>query len=360
VTAPRPPVVVAMSGGVDSSVAAALLVREGYDVTGVTLRLRPCGEGVDPGSCCGVDGIETARKVAARLGIPHEVFGVGVDFQERVLRPAWEDYAAGRTPNPCIRCNRDVKFDLLVQYAMALGAPQVATGHYARRGQSPDGAPVLRRGLDPGKDQSYFLFALGREGLARALFPLGALPKSEVRAMARELGLESADRPDSQDACLDCEEGFAEALRRAVGGEARPGALVDGEGRVLGRHEGIHRFTVGQRQGTGVAVGRRAWVRRIDAVDGTVVLTTDPADLLASSLEASGATWLCDPPAAPLHCAVQVRYRSPAAAAVVTPLHGDRFRVDFDGPARALSPGQAAVIYDGDRVLGGGFIDRAS
>lgn len=355
---PRPRVLVAMSGGVDSSVAAALLVRQGFDVVGVTLRLRPCGEGVDPGSCCGVDGVETARKVADHLGFPHEVFAVGTEFQERVLRPAWADYAAGRTPNPCIRCNREIKFDLLAQYGLLLGADRVATGHYARREEAADGRPVLRRGLDAGKDQSYFLFDLGAEGLRRAMFPLGGLHKHQVRALAAELGLASADRPDSQDACLVAEGGFAEALRRAVGGDAHPGRIVDREGRVLGAHEGIHRFTVGQRQGTGIALGRRAWVRSIDPADGTVVLTTDPADLQASVLEASGVSWLGDPPAGPVRCGVQVRYRSPAVAAVAMPLPGDRLRVDFDRPVRALSPGQAAVLYDGDRVLGGGFIDR--
>jgi tRNA-specific 2-thiouridylase len=348
-----------MSGGVDSSVAAALLAREGADLIGVTLRFRPCGEGVDPGSCCGIDGVATAKSVADRLGFPHEVFEVGVEFQERVLRPAWDEYAAGRTPNPCIRCNRDIKFDLLVEYSRMLGAAHVATGHYARLEVGPDGRPVLRRGLDATKDQTYFLFELGNDGLRRALFPLGHLTKAEVRVAARELGLASAERPDSQDACLDHEGGFAEALRIALHGTARPGLVVDTAGRVLARHDGIHRFTVGQRQGTGVALGRRAWVSRIDASDGTVVLTTDPNDLMARSLEASNCSWLRDPPDGPMPCAVQVRYRAPAVPAVVTLLDGGRVRVDFDRPIRAVTPGQAAVFYDGDTVLGGGWIDRA-
>jgi tRNA-specific 2-thiouridylase len=303
--------------------------------------------------------VATAKAVADRLGFPHEVFEVGVEFQERVLRPAWDEYSAGRTPNPCIRCNRDIKFDLLVQYSRMLGADHVATGHYARLEVGPDGRPVLRRGLDASKDQTYFLFELGSDGLRRALFPLGHLAKAEVRAAARDLGLASAERPDSQDACLDHEGGFAEALRIALHGVARPGVVVDTEGRVLGRHDGIHRFTVGQRQGTGVALGRRAWVSRIDASDGTVVLTTDPADLMARSLEASGCSWLRDPPGGPIPCAVQVRYRAPAVLAVVTPLDGGRVRVDFDRAIRAVTPGQAAVFYDGDAVLGGGWIDRA-
>ena len=318
-SAARPRIVVAMSGGVDSSVAAALLVREGADVVGVTLRLRPCGEGVDPGSCCGVDGVLTAKSVADRLGFAHEVFPVGVEFQERVLRPAWDEYAAGRTPNPCIRCNRDIKFGLLAEYARMLGADKVATGHYARLAIGPDGRPVLRRGLDASKDQTYFLFELGDDGFRKAVFPVGHLTKAEVRVAARELGLASADRPDSQDACLDHEGGFAEALRIAMRGVARPGRIADAEGRTLGEHDGIHRFTVGQRQGTGVALGRRAWVSRIDPTDGTVVLTTDPADLMARTLHASGCSWLRDPPDGPLRCAVQIRYRAPAVPAVVTP-----------------------------------------
>lgn len=355
----RTRVVVALSGGVDSSVAAALLVQAGYDVVGITLRLRPCGDGTDPRSCCGVDGEASARSVAGRLGFPHYTLDVRGSFEVLVLRPAWEAYAAGRTPNPCVGCNRDVKFGLLMQRARALGADLVATGHHARVEIGPEGEPVLLRGRDAGKDQSYFLFALGRERLARALFPVGGMTKDEVRALAADLHLASADRPDSQDACIASRDGFAEALRRELHGEARPGRIVDASGRLLGPHPGIHRFTVGQRKGTGVALGHPAWVRSIDAADGTVVLTEDPADLRAEGLVASGLTWLKDPPAEGFACTVQVRYRAPAVPATVDVGEGATASVRFERPVRAVTPGQAVVFYDGDRVLGGGWIDRA-
>lgn len=352
-------IVVAMSGGVDSSVAAALLVRAGFDVAGVTMRFRPCGEGVDPGSCCGIDGVATAKKVADRLGFSHEVFQVGLEFEDRVLRPSWDEYAAGRTPNPCVRCNREIKFDLLAEYALLMDADLIATGHYARIDLGSDGRPILRRGVDVSKDQTYFLFDIGLEGLQRAVFPVGHLSKPEVRAEARALGLASADRPDSQDACLAHEAGFAEALRISVNGTALPGLLKDRDGKVLGRHEGIHRFTIGQRQGTGVALGQRAWVSSIDATDGTVVLTTDPKDLLTSALKASMTTWLSTRFVGPTRCDVQVRYRSPAVPALVTPVDGGVCLVAFDRPVRAVAPGQAVVFYEGDVVLGGGRIDQS-
>lgn len=357
--ASRLPVVVALSGGVDSSVAAALLLRQGLDVIAVTLQLRPCGEGVEAGSCCGSRAIETARAVADRLGIPHEVLPVGTEFRDRVLRPAWDLYRQGRTPNPCLACNREIKFGVLWQYAAMLGASQVATGHYAMLEPAGDGDFALFRGRDRSKDQSYFLYDLPREVRGRVRFPLGSMTKAEVRALARDLGLASADRPESQDACLVAEGSFAEALRRAVDGEARPGVLVDREGREIGRHQGLHRFTVGQRQGIGVALGRRAFVRSLDPATGTVEVTTEEGDLRAGGAEVEAVRWWGPVPAGDFRCQVQVRYRSREAPALVTPQGTDRLMVRFDEPVRAVAPGQAAVLYAGDRVLAGGLITVA-
>ncbi len=349
-------VLVAMSGGVDSAVAAALLLEQGYDVQGVTLRL-----GADPStSCCDLGSLDSARAVAAHLGIPHHVWDAGPRFEERVLRPAWEDYARGRTPNPCIQCNHEVKFALLLERAAEHDAHAFATGHYARVEREAGGGLRLRRGADPRKDQTYFLYRMTADQLSRCRFPLGALTKPEVRAQAERLALPCADRPESQDACLVAAEGgFAEALRLRFGAPARDGEIRDPQGRVLGAHPGVHRFTLGQRRGTGVATGQRAYVSAIDAGQGVVTLTTDSADLLSTSLQASDLSWLPGArPEAPCQIAVQVRYRSPAVPARLEHLHDTTAVIRFETPQRAVTPGQAAVIYQGDRCLGGGPIRR--
>jgi tRNA-specific 2-thiouridylase len=363
-------IVVALSGGVDSAVAAALLRELGHELVALTLRFWLCDEGARGGSgraapgCCGLDGVEQARAVAAALAIPHYVVDCRERFERDVLRPAWDDYQRGRTPNPCVLCNERIKFGLLLEQAARLGAARVATGHYARIAEDAAGAPALLRGRDAAKDQSYFLFALGPEQLARARFPVGELTKGEVRAAARRLALPNAERAESQDACLGegrpGERGFAEALRRRFDAAPRPGPILDADGRPIGEHGGLHQFTVGQRRGLGVALGQRAWVAALDAERAAVTLVPDERALAARALETGALHWLVPPAARPARALVQLRYRHPAAPArLELDPDGTRARVHFDEAQRAVTPGQAAVLYDGERVLGGGWIERA-
>jgi len=351
----RERVVVAMSGGVDSSLAAALLREQGYEPIGATLRLRACEEGGRSRSCCGADGPIAARDVCGQLGMAHFLIDRAAVFEQLVLRPAWNEYARGRTPNPCIACNERIKFGALREFARAIDAPKIATGHYARL--QPDDRGVLRllRGRDPRKDQSYFLHSLTADQRAAAIFPLGEWTKIEAREMARQRGLTVADKAESQDACFVAEDAsFAETLRRRFGEAARPGAIVAADGRRLGGHAGVHLFTIGQRQGLGVALGRPAWVSEIDADAGAVRITDRADDLLAPAMIVDDFRW-AEPPRT-MTCGAQIRYRHPAAAATLEPLDGARVRVRFAEPQRAIAPGQAAVCYDGDRVVGGGWI----
>lgn len=353
---------VAMSGGVDSSVAAALLLEQGWQVIGATLRLHACEEAEPDRFCCGVDAEAAAKTVCDRLGIPHHVVSAGVPFEDWILRPAWEAYARGETPSPCPLCNRDLKLGLLLDTAVALGASHVATGHYAQRGGSDDD-PHLLRGHDGNKDQSYFLFTLSKEQLASAVFPLGGLTKPEVRARAEASGLINAQRRSSQDACLLGSDGqsFAELLRLRFGAPATAGELVDEAGRVLGHHRGAHLFTVGQRRGLGVALGRPAYVKQVDASCARVTLTTRPEALLATGLVAADTNWLAPqpPPGTTVRCEVQVRYRAAPVPCTATMGPDGTLALRFDRPQRAVTPGQAAVLYHGERVLGGGWILHA-
>jgi tRNA-uridine 2-sulfurtransferase len=354
-------VAVAMSGGVDSAVAAALLCDAGDDVIGLTARFWQCDEQTPRRGCCGLDAVVEARAAAGALGIPHYVVDCREEFERLVLRAAWEEYARGRTPNPCVHCNAAIKFGLLLDQARRLGAEHLATGHYATVLTDETGRPALLRGRDGQKDQSYFLFALDEHQLRAALLPLGGLTKDEVRQTARRRGLPNAERPESQDACLDPgEAGFAEALRQRFAAAARPGALIDDAGQQLGEHGGVHRFTVGQRRGLGVALGQRAYVLRIDAMRAEVVVGRDERGLAAPGLLASDVHWLVDlDEGAQRRCAVQIRYRHGAAPATIERTSSTEVRVLFDEPQRAVTPGQAAVLYDGPRVLGGGWIERA-
>ncbi len=351
---------VAMSGGVDSSVAAALLLEAGHDVVGMTLQLQPCRETPSGKSCCGLDGVVDARAVAGDLGIPHYVVECHEEFRESVLRYSWAEYARGKTPNPCIVCNKRIKFGVLLRFARRLGLSRIATGHYARLEMDAVGKPFLARSADRRKDQTYFLFSLSVEQLEASLFPLGRLTKTQVRELASRRGFRNAHREESQDACFAVKgEAYPEVLRRTFGGSARPGHFVDGRGTTLGSHSGFHRFTVGQRRGLGISLGRPAWVKSINPENADIVVTTQEEDLLSRGAVVTSVTWNASTPErGPFRCEVQIRYRHPPIPAIVENAGRDSARIWFDGTARAVTPGQAAVFYDGDRVLGGGWIDR--
>lgn len=361
-TDPRKPkkVVAAMSGGVDSSVAAWLMKEAGVEVVGITLRLRPCDEDqtVQRKACCGAEDSIHAKATAGRIGISHYFLDYQEEFRYWVLESAWNEYAKGRTPNPCVLCNRFLKFGKLYQYALEIGAEGIVTGHYARVKPLPSGGMGLFRGLDPLKDQSYFLFALQREVLDKCWFPLGELTKKEVRQLAKRIGLTNAEKQESQDACFGVPgEAFADTLRRVLGKDTTPGYFVDPEGRILGPHRGVHHYTLGQRRGLGVAMGKRAYVASIDPTTGTIVLSTEDDELQKTILEAREVNWLdLSFQKGPFRGSVQVRYTQKPVAAEITPLSEERIQVKFQERVRAITPGQAAVVYQEDQVVCGGWI----
>jgi tRNA-specific 2-thiouridylase len=352
-------IVVAMSGGVDSSVAAALLAEQGHDVIGLSMQLYDQSEGQTSfGSCCSLDDLHDARRVAAAINVPHYILNFEKQFNDQVISNFVSEYAAGRTPLPCAHCNGDLKFATLAERARGFGADAVATGHYARVERGGDGRRVLRRGADPAKDQSYFLFSLTQEQLAGALFPVGDLPKDEVRAYARRRRLPVADKPDSQEICFIPDHDYRAFVTKRVPQAAREGAFVDEEGHVLGSHAGIHRFTVGQRKGLGLSspTGVPMYVLALRPADQRVVVGPK-ASLEQTRLTASGVNWIAAEPAATLRIAAQIRHHHQAAPAAVRSLGEARAEVIFDQPQLAISPGQAVVFYDGDSVVGGGWID---
>jgi tRNA-specific 2-thiouridylase len=352
-------VVVAMSGGVDSSVAAALLVEQGIEVIGISLRLAADpSAGARSSGCCSLDDFRDAAKVADTLGIAHYVLDMREAFHRSVVTPFVEEYLAGRTPSPCVLCNREIKFGLLHAKARELGANVVATGHYAVR-ERCDGRYRLLRGRDPAKDQSYFLFEMGQHELASTLFPVGGLQKDEVRRIAAESGLSVAEKPESQEICFVPDGRYADFVARAAPERVRPGYVRDQEGAILGRHDGVHRFTVGQRRGLGIAAAAPIYVDRIDAETATVV--TAPLERTTRiGLVADGARWIsgtAEPHGARVD--VRIRHRHRPVAAWLEAASPSTFTLRFDEPQAAVTPGQAAVLYRGDEVLGGGWISRA-
>ncbi|MEO8431386.1 MAG: tRNA 2-thiouridine(34) synthase MnmA [Acidobacteriota bacterium] len=357
-------IAVAMSGGVDSSVAALLLKEEGHEVVGLSMQLRDhSGEPGRTGRCCTADDLSDARRVAWKLDIPHYVLALEREFSASVVRPFVESYLAGETPIPCSSCNTQVKFATLWERARGMGCEAVATGHYVRSGSDSGGRAVLLKGADPNKDQSYFLWDLSREQISAARFPVGELRKEEVRAHARRAGLPTADKEESQEICFvprGTRTGdfvAEESVRLGIPLPAAGGRIETSDGEVLGRHEGHFRFTVGQRRGMGIAASERLYVLSIDAAANRV--TVGPgAKLEAREAKLRGVRFPGEAPPGAFRAGVRVRHRAPEVGATVEPAPGGSATVRFDVPVRAVAPGQSCVFYDGDVVIGGGVIDR--
>ena len=362
-------VAVAMSGGVDSSTVPALLQEQGRPVVGLTMQLwnqrrLPELQGAGPAQhrCCSLDDVYDAKAVAQHLKFPHYVVNFEAQFEERVVRPFVDQYLAGRTPIACTNCNTDVKFEPLLRMARQIGAERLATGHYARiRKNDQTGRWELLRARDESKDQSYFLWGLSQEQLSRSEFPLGELTKEEVRAVARRAKLPVAEKPESMELCFVPNGNyvqFIQAYSRESGVllENSAGEIVTENGEVIGRHNGVHEFTIGQRKGLGFAVGKPLYVLSIDRKQNRVVVGDDSA-LRTTGFEIEDVNWLsCAKPQAPLRAYAKIRHKHEPAPAIIEPLGSNRARIAFDAPQRAITPGQAAVFYDRDRVLGGGWI----
>lgn len=350
-------VAIAMSGGVDSSVAAALLVEQGYDVVGVTMCLLRGNIDRSAGACCSPESVEDARRVAAKIGITHVVIPMQDAFEEFVINDFIDEYRQGRTPNPCVRCNRYLKFDLLIDWARSVGADHIATGHYARvRYDESRDRWLLLRGEDRRKDQSYALYSLSQEQLASTLFPLGEITKTETRERAEALGLTVADKPDSQEICFVPDKKYPEYLESVAPDLIQPGPVIDTSGKVWGEHKGIAFFTIGQRKRLGINSGKPMYVIRVDKETNTVVVgdnwELDRTQLVAKDFNLISQKSL----AAELAVTGKIRYNTKDSKAVVRKLFNDTVEVVFEQPQRAITPGQAVVLYQDEEVLGGGTI----
>lgn len=357
-----------MSGGVDSSVAAALLAEQGHEVVGLSMQLYDQREGQTAfGTCCTIEDLHDARRVASVLDIPHYIVNFERQFQEQVVSNFVSEYLSGRTPIPCARCNSDLKFATLLDRARGLGAEMLATGHYARVERSHRGRYELRRGMDARKDQSYFLFSLTQEQLGHALFPVGDLSKDDVREYARSRKLPVANKPDSQEICFVPDGDYASFVEQhapnsteGAAHRSSDGVILDREGSVVGRHSGVHRFTIGQRKGLGLATGTPVYVLELRPSENAVVIGTREA-LEQTRLTASNVKWISgEPPAGALTVHAQIRHRHTPAAARVRALDGNRAELEFETPQTAIAPGQAVVFYDRDVVIGGGWIDSTA
>jgi tRNA-specific 2-thiouridylase len=347
-----------MSGGVDSSAAAALLLEQGYDVVGITLKLWPqdCVSRAED-KCCGPQAVTDARAVCHKLGVPYYLIDEAEEFQARVIRYFANEYKAGRTPNPCVMCNQNLKFGRLLERADQLGAQYIATGHFARLEKSADGSrALLKRGRDSRKDQSYFLFSLRQEQLARAMFPLGEKTKSDTREVARHCNLKTADKQESMEICFVPDNDYGKFLQQAKLVEKHRGEIVDLNGQVLGHHEGIEFYTIGQRKGLGLSSPRPLYVVELDLVNNRVIVGDDSA-LERAAFEVAQCNWIpFEKPPGQIEATVKIRYNHPGTPATIQPLGNGSAKVILHQPQRAVTPGQAAVFYHDDLVLGGGWI----
>ncbi len=354
-------VIVAMSGGVDSSVAAALL-RKDYQVIGVTMQIWQSSSSSDSPepdkACCGIDAIEDARQVAYKLGIPHYVVDLREAFNRQVIDNFCHEYSQGRTPNPCIRCNQFIKFGALLEKATELGADYLATGHYARiEPDATSGRYILKKGTDGSKDQSYVLYALTQEQLRRTLFPLGNLTKKRVREIARELGLPVADKRESQEICFVPDNDYSGFLRGYLPDSIKPGPILDKEGNILGEHHGIISFTIGQRHGMGLAAREPLYITGIDSLKNAIIVGAK-AETYGKGLIATDLNWISiEKLDMPVTLMAKIRYHHNEATAEVKPMDDGRVHIRFEEPQMAITPGQAVVFYLGDRVVGGGTIE---